>query len=139
MSGIAFGCDNLQGAPRVLLQATRRPARLERGPVRTIDVHAHCAFPDAMALMGLKFPAHEHARLPQVLRTSEDQIPARLAAMDDQGIDMEVLSVNPFWYGADPDLAREVVDLQNEGLAEVVARRSDRFVALASVALQHPE
>jgi len=52
---------------------------------------------------------------------------------------MQVLSVNPLWYAADPDLARRVVDLQNDGLAAVVARHPDRFAALATVALQHPE
>ncbi|HEY1427175.1 MAG TPA: amidohydrolase family protein [Caulobacteraceae bacterium] len=133
MSGIAFvGCDGRA------LAAADRPPRLARGPARTIDVHAHCAFPAAMALVGLRYPEREHPGLPQVLKVSEDQIPARLAAMDAQGIDLEVLSINPFWYGADPDLARQVVTLQNEGLAEVVARHPDRFAALCSVALQHP-
>lgn len=133
MGGIAFvGCDG-----RALPAADPSP-RLARGPARTIDVHAHCAFPEAMALMGLRYPAHEHPGLPQVLKVSEDQVPARLAAMDAQGVDLEVLSINPFWYAADADLAREVVRLQNEGLAEVVGRHPDRFAALGSVALQHP-
>ncbi len=91
-----------------------------------------------MALMGLSYPARENPALPQVLKVSEDQVPARLAAMDAQGIDFELLSINPFWYGADADLARQVVTLQNEGLADVVARHPDRFAGLASIALQHP-
>jgi aminocarboxymuconate-semialdehyde decarboxylase len=91
-----------------------------------------------MALMGLRWPARENPGLPHVLQVSQDQVPARLAAMDAAGIDLEVLSINPFWYGAEPDLARQVVTLQNAGLAEVVGRHPDRFAALASVALQHP-
>jgi aminocarboxymuconate-semialdehyde decarboxylase len=66
--------------------------------------------------------------------------PDRIKAMDEQGIDVEALSINPiFWYKADPDLARQVVKLQNEKLAEICAKEPERFVGLASVALQHPE
>jgi aminocarboxymuconate-semialdehyde decarboxylase len=50
--------------------------------VRTIDVHAHCEVPEAMALMGLKGPL-------QSLVVSQD----RLKVMDEQGIDMEALSL----------------------------------------------
>ena len=32
--------------------------------------------------------------------------------MDEQGIDVEALSINPFWYGADRDTAPEVVQAQ---------------------------
>ena len=53
---------------------------------------------------------------------------------------MEALSLNPiFWYKAEPDLARQVVNLQNEKVAEICAAYPDRFVGLASVALQHPD
>jgi aminocarboxymuconate-semialdehyde decarboxylase len=136
MSGIAFvGCDG--GPVRALPAAESRAERMSRGPRRTIDVHAHCAFPEAMALMGLAYP-RESPQLPQVLKVDDDQVPARLAAMDAQGIDVEVLSINPFWYRADADLARQIVTLQNEALAEVVGRHPDRFVGLSSVALQHP-
>jgi aminocarboxymuconate-semialdehyde decarboxylase len=56
------------------------------------------------------------------------------------GIDIEALSLNPiFWYKAEPDLAGQVVKLQNEKLAEICAAQPDRFVGLASVALQHPD
>ena len=66
--------------------------------------------------------------------------PDRIKAMDEQGIDVEALSINPiFWYKAEPDLAGQVVKLQNEKLAETCAAQPDRFVGLASVALQHPD
>jgi aminocarboxymuconate-semialdehyde decarboxylase len=58
--------------------------------------------------------------------------------MDAQQIDIEVLSINPFWYAADPDLSRQIVSLQNDALADFVGRHPQRFAALASVALQHP-
>jgi aminocarboxymuconate-semialdehyde decarboxylase len=63
----------------------------------------------------------------------------RIRAMDEQGIDVEALSINPFWYEADRDLAAEIIRIQNEKLAEVSASQPDRFVAFATVALQHPD
>jgi aminocarboxymuconate-semialdehyde decarboxylase len=59
--------------------------------------------------------------------------------MDEQGIDVEALSINPYWYGADRDVARELIRIQNEALAEACAAHPERFVAFASVALQHPD
>jgi aminocarboxymuconate-semialdehyde decarboxylase len=119
--------------------ALRRAVMVGGRRARTVDVHAHCAFPEAMVLLGVTYPAAASPGLPPVLKVDADQIPARLAAMDAQGIDMEVLSVNPLWYGADHELARQVVELQNDGLAQVIGRHPDRFAALATVALQHPD
>ncbi|MGA8758313.1 MAG: amidohydrolase family protein [Stellaceae bacterium] len=108
----------------------RRRAVVVNGKrVKTIDVHAHCEVPEAMALMGRKVPL-------ETLVVTED----RIKVMDEQGIDIEALSLNPvFWYKADPDLARQIVKLQNEKLAEICAAHPDRFVGMASVALQHPQ
>jgi len=50
-----------------------------------------------------------------------------------------VLSINPFWYDRERDLAAQIVKIQNEKLAALCAVHPDRFVALASVALQFPE
>ncbi len=139
MTEIALvACDGAPAGPHAHA-AARRVVMVGGRRVRTVDVHAHCAFPRAMALLGVTYPTAPNPGLPPVLKVDEDQIPARLAAMDAQGIDLQVLSVNPLWYGADLDLARQVVDLQNDSLAEVVARHPDRFAALATVALQHPE
>jgi aminocarboxymuconate-semialdehyde decarboxylase len=63
----------------------------------------------------------------------------RLRAMDEQGIDVEALSINPYWYAADRDVATKLIQVQNEKLAEFCASAPDRFVAFASVALQHPD
>jgi hypothetical protein len=50
-----------------------------------------------------------------------------------------LLSINPYWYGTDRDVATELIRIQNETLAEICAAHPDRFVAFASVALQHPD
>jgi predicted TIM-barrel fold metal-dependent hydrolase len=125
------------------------PAQAQQGPrklpvvvsgkrVKTIDVHSHCHFREAGALLG-----EEGARiqLPAVNGAAEAfiEIDKRLAAMDAQAVDMEVLSINPFWYGRDRDLAGQIVKLQNEKLAELCASKPDRFAAFASLTLQAPD
>jgi len=67
------------------------------------------------------------------------QASERLRAMDEQGIDVEALSINPYWYKAERDVARELIRVQNEKLAGICAANPDRFVAFASVALQFPD
>ena len=59
--------------------------------------------------------------------------------MDAQRVDMEVLSVNPFWYGRDRDLAAQIVKINNEKMAELCAAHPDRFAGFASLTLQAPE
>ena len=59
--------------------------------------------------------------------------------MDAQGIDMQALSINPYWYKAERDLAQQIVKLQNEKLAEICAEQPERFVAFGTVALQYPD
>jgi aminocarboxymuconate-semialdehyde decarboxylase len=98
--------------------------------VKTVDVHAHCAIPAAMGLVGRTLET-------EALLMSD--VSARLRAMDEQGIDVEALSINPYWYGAGRDVAARLIQLQNEALAEICAAHPDRFVAFASVALQHPD
>jgi aminocarboxymuconate-semialdehyde decarboxylase len=100
--------------------------------VTTVDVHAHCAVPQAMALMGRKLET-------EALLMKSTTLETRLAAMDAQGIDIEALSINPYWYEADRDVAKQLIRIQNEALAEICAANPDRFVAFASVALQHPD
>ena len=81
----------------------RREVVVSGKRVRTVDLHAHCHVPEANALMGLKVQL-------QSLVVS----PERIKAMDEQGIDIEALSLNPiFWSKAEPDLAGQVVKLQN--------------------------
>ncbi len=107
--------------------AGRRKVTVGGRRVRTIDFHAHCLIPGAMELVG------EKTRTGALILGAD-----RIRVMDEQGIDVEVLSINPFWYAADADTARRLIAMQNEKLAELCAASSDRFVALATVALQHP-
>ena len=131
-AGIAFtSCallDHAHAQGTASNENKRRQVVVAGKRVKTIDVHAHCVIPEAMALMGMK-------TAPQTLVVVQD----RLRIMDEQGIDMEALSINPFWYKAERDRAAELIKIQNEKLAEICAANPDRFVALASLALQHPD
>jgi aminocarboxymuconate-semialdehyde decarboxylase len=111
-------------------QPRRRELVVSGRRVKTVDVHAHCAVPEAMALMGLTVSPSS------LLLARPDE---RLHAMDAQGIDVEALSINAYWYGAERDVARQLIRIQNERLAEFCATNPERFVAFASVALQHPD
>jgi len=135
LAGVAFvGCDLLRAAP-ARAQARRRETMLGGRRVKVVDVHAHCAVPEAMALMDMKLGV---PGLPPLLHIAT-QASERIAAMDAQGIDVEALSINPYWYKADRDLANRIIKIQNEKLAEACGAHPDRFVAFATVALQHPD
>ena len=137
LGGVAFvGCELL--APRdARAQARRREVVVSGRRTKVVDVHAHCAVAEAMALMGMKLGDPGPSTRPDLSMVTH--VSERLRAMDEQGIDVEALSINPYWYKADRDLARQIVRIQNEKLAEVCGAHPERFVAFATVALQHPD
>ena len=135
LAGLVFvGCEML-AVPHAHAQPRRREVIVSGKRAKVIDVHAHCAVPEAMALMGLKLGGPS-LRPDLAMGTA---LAERLAAMDEQGIDMQVLSINPYWYKAERDLAEKLIQVQNEKLAEACAATPDRFLGFASVALQHPD
>jgi aminocarboxymuconate-semialdehyde decarboxylase len=127
VDGVAFvicgGSDAAQARPK-------REVVVSGKRVKTVDVHAHCAVPAANALLG---------RTVEAEGLLQSRMADRLRAMDEQGIDVEALSINPYWYEADRDVAKKLIQLQNEKLAEICAAEPGRFVAFATVALQHPD
>lgn len=117
-------------------RAARREVRIAGRRVKTIDAHAHTFIPAVVDVVrGTDLERSASASASGNLVMSEE----RVRRMDEQGIDVEVLSINPWWYGTDERLASRIVDAQNQGLAALCARQPDRFVALATVAMQHPE
>jgi aminocarboxymuconate-semialdehyde decarboxylase len=114
-------------------QSERREVTVAGQRVKTIDIHAHCVIPEAQDLMGIP------NRDMRFGRGIDEVGPQRLQVMDAQGIDVEALSINPTWYGAERSVVERVISIQNERLAEVCAKYPDRFVAFASVALQFPD
>jgi predicted TIM-barrel fold metal-dependent hydrolase len=119
------------GAPRHL------PIMVRGHHVKTIDVHSHCLFHESLNMMG-----DEAKGVLQNVKGVLDQfivIEERLRSMDEMAIDMEVLSINPFWYRKDRDTAAAIVKTNNEKLVELCASKPDRFAAFGSLALQFPD
>ena len=136
-AGLMFcSCGLLQAAHAQQPARQKLPVMVAGKRVKTIDVHAHCAFNEAVALLD------GPAAAPPPVRGADEaviQIEKRFAAMDAQAVDMEVLSINPIWYDRDRDLAGKICKIQNEKLAELVGAHSDRFAAFASLTLQAPD
>ena len=131
MAGVAYtGCGLMHMASaQGPGPAQRREVAVNGKRVKTVDIHAHCHIPEALELIG------QTVRFPGLVIT-----PDRIKVMDEQGIDIEALSVNPnCWDTAERDLAAQIVKLQNEKLAEVCGKTPDRFVGLASVSLAYPD
>lgn len=118
----------------VRAQSSRRRVVIGGKAMSVIDVHAHCIIPVEEIVRGTPLAGRGGGTGDLILG------PKRLQVMDEQGVDIQALTINGFWwYAADRDLARRIVSAQNDGLAKWVATHPDRFVALASVALQHPD
>ena len=131
---IFVDCGLKLGSP-AHAQARRREVVVNGKRAVTVDIHAHCAVPEALELMGQKLGG-------PTLRPDLDvkaELDTRLKAMDEQGIDIEALSINPNWYKLERDLAQQVITIQNEKLAEACGKHPDRFVAFATTALQFPD
>jgi aminocarboxymuconate-semialdehyde decarboxylase len=101
--------------------------------IKTVDMHCHVNLPEvANFLKGTPL---------------EKSVPAitvidarRLQIMDKEGIDVQAVCVNPFWYSADRDLATRLIDFHNQKLVEMLqSAPPGRFAAFGAVALQFPE
>ena len=130
LASVAFvGCGMTTATPPPG-SAPRREVVVNGKRVKTVDVHAHCIVPKAAEI--IKHPLESPGLLMHDTST-------RIAAMDAQGIDVEVLSINPYWYRAERDAAAELIRIQNETLVEFCAASPERFMAFATAALQHPD
>ena len=137
-AGAAGACVTGRGRsdafPSVQAGRPRRQVMIAGRAVRVIDVHAHGVIPVEHTLAGTSLAGRGGGSGTSILGAP------RLQVMDEQGVDVQILTINGYWwYAADRDLARRIVVAQNEGLAAWVASHPERFVALASVALQHPD
>ena len=137
-AGIVWlGCGSRDGAAQA--PGARRQVMVGGRRIKTIDVHAHCVVIEVLDLVRGTNTALER-RIQFSLDIQRVGVgPERLRMMDADGIDVQALSINPYWYSIDRDLARRIIDLQNEKLSAMCAAYPDRFVAYATVALQFPE
>jgi aminocarboxymuconate-semialdehyde decarboxylase len=120
-------------------QGTRRRAMIGGRRVTVVDVHAHTFVPEVWDLVkDTPLAATAKNNLTGAIALGPGTA-ARLQYMDKEGIDYQAINVNAWGYSADRALARDIVQLQNEKIAAAVAARPDRFVGMATLALQHPD
>ena len=108
----------------------RREVVVSGKRVKTVDMHAHCIVPEAAQLINHPLEA------PGLQWSNIDD---RLAQMDQTGVDVQALSINPYWYRTERDAVAELIRVQNETLVEFCASHQDRFIAFATAALQYPD
>ena len=137
LAGLVFcGCGlptdaHAQKAP------ARLPVMVKGKRIKTIDVHTHCFFQQAIDLMG-----EDAKNVPPPVKGVKEHfivVEQRLKEMDEMAIDMEVLSINPFWYRKERDVAEAICKINNEKLAELCGSKPDRFAAFASLPMQVPD
>src|SRR5262249_42527923 len=83
--------------------ALKLPVMVKGKKIKTIDSHAHCFFQEAIDLMG-----EEAKSVPPPVKGVKEHfivVDQRLKEMDAMAIDMEILSINPFWYRKDRETA----------------------------------
>ncbi len=137
-AGVCPGCGLRRAFAQVQPDGTRRRIEVDGKPVRVVDVHCHCVIPEAQAVVA-GTPLEKHFRATLDSKFNNPPMETRIATMDAAGIDVEAMSINEFWYGAERDLARRLIDVQNENLAKTCKASNGRLVGFASVALQFPE
>lgn len=122
-----------------------------------IDLHAHVVLESALGAAGPLGPSLDEGDpatgRPPCFRvggyelvgvryrgTPFMDVGARLAAMDEAGIDLQVLSPNPltFFAHVDADVATAFAGRHNDGLAALVATAPDRLAGLAQLPMQDP-
>ena len=154
-AGIFFTGCNCAASALGLAQSSQQSAEPSAGSrkhkevsirgkrVPVIDVHAHVRVPEAWELVKDRISREAtHFDVQQADPNStaniHNDVEKRIADLDEMGVDVQAVSINPFWYWADADLARKIVDLQNEKIAAFCAAHADRFIGFGTVALQHP-
>ena len=137
VAGAAAVCGaGLYGArPASALQTpARRQVSIAGKRVRVVDIHSHATVPEVDPVVA----GTEWAKQAGGGRALDRE---RVALIDKQGIDVQALSINGFWWYEVKDraLVDRIVRAQNEGLAKFVSQYPDRFVGMASSSPQFPD
>jgi predicted TIM-barrel fold metal-dependent hydrolase len=109
--------------------------------MRTIALEEHCVTPELRELLGPQihpyYPVH---RWPLALEARLSDIgEGRIAEMDAQGIDMQVLSSSqPGLEHSSPERAVPVARAFNDRVAEAIAAHPDRFAGFAALPTSDP-
>jgi aminocarboxymuconate-semialdehyde decarboxylase len=131
-----------------------KPTTATKGLGPVIDVHAHIEVPAAAEIAAphfrpeldyrLVYQSEESTRYNRELRATQvakfTDPEARIADMDLQGVDRQVLAIAPpqYFYWLDEPTGVKVTSMQNERIAEIVSAHPDRFVGVANLPMDHP-
>jgi aminocarboxymuconate-semialdehyde decarboxylase len=141
-AGVVVGGREPTGAALGAFQAAppaRRRVSIGGRRVTVIDIHAHTFVPEVWDVVkDTPLAAAAKNNLTGAIALGPGTA-TRLEYMDKEGIDYQAINVNAWGYSADRALARDLIQLQNEKIAAAVAARPDRFVGMATLALQHPD
>jgi aminocarboxymuconate-semialdehyde decarboxylase len=128
-----------------------KPGRDIRPKSPTVDIHSHVAIARAgafvkphldMATIPLAYFADAETRA--LSQKQEEDIRARITGYDERLIDLDAMGVdlqlvlpppNQCYYTVPIEIAVQASRMVNDGLAEYVAGKPDRFVALGTVPL----
>jgi aminocarboxymuconate-semialdehyde decarboxylase len=128
-----------------------KPGREIRPQSATIDIHSHVAIPQAGAFVKphldlttipLGHFANDETKALQAKQ--EDDIHTRITAYDERLADLDAMGLdlqlvmpppNQCFYTVPLDIAVQGSRMVNDGLAEYVAKKPDRFLALGTVPL----
>jgi aminocarboxymuconate-semialdehyde decarboxylase len=135
--------------PRGKLGRSLRPQSV------TIDIHSHIAVPEAAAFvqphLDLATIPLAHFATPETKALNQRQetdrrsrmidFDDRLADLDAMGIDLQVVKPPPpqCYYTVPLDIAVQAARIVNDGMAEYVSRKADRFVAFGTVPMPDGE
>jgi aminocarboxymuconate-semialdehyde decarboxylase len=129
-----YAAGHSSSASALQAPAARRQVSIAGKRVRVVDIHSHATVPEADAVI----KGTEWAKQAGGGRPLDRE---RVALIDKQGIDIQALSINGFWWYEvkDRNLVDRIVRAQNEGLAKFVSQYPDRFVGMASSSPQFPD
>jgi aminocarboxymuconate-semialdehyde decarboxylase len=130
------------------------PTTANKSLKKTIDIHTHVEVPEAA---DIALPHFRPEFDPRVLYQSEEssrynrehratQVDkmidplTRIADMDLQGVDIQVLAIAPpqYFYYLDEPTGVRATAIQNDRIAAMVAEHPDRFVGVANLPMDHP-
>lgn len=145
LSFVGCGLGSFSHADEHPSDGKRRHVMVNGKRMLTVDIHCHSYVHDVWPLIeerddiGYLRGLVDNDRLKN--KIDINSVDYRLQQMDQQGIDMQAVSlhVGQYHHWADRDLATQIVQIQNEKIAELCSRYPDRFVGLGAVALQHPD
>jgi aminocarboxymuconate-semialdehyde decarboxylase len=139
---------------RTAARLHRTLGRARRPSTTTIDIHCHIVVPAGadiarphLDLSKVPLAHFANAATKEINAAQEKdrarvmtRVDARLFDMDAMGIDIQVVAPAPpqCYYSIDPEIAHRAHGTINEGVAEFVSHKPDRFVGLGVTTMQEP-